>query len=182
MGRREVSERALAGLLLVLATTVGILAGIVLERTLLRPYPGGPDTTASSRRPPPEPAARTGPDGTGVDTAPVGGRPDARPSRERAEGALDRRLGLPGEGDFLGWLDARLELSPRQRERLEVVIERRREELRRLGDSVRPRFQEIVRGTRRDVRQVLTPEQVRELRRALGERSRRRPGAGPPPP
>lgn len=155
MRTREIHERTLAALLLTLVGALGLLGGILVDRTLLRP--------TGERAP---------------RAATVQAEPGDRPVPRRQRRALDRRLGLPGDGDFLGWIEGHLELSDEQRRDLRTVVEQQRGELRSLTEGVRPRFREIVRETRRQVAEVLTPEQQRELRRILARR--RQEGRVPP--
>lgn len=53
----------------------------------------------------------------------------------------------------------RLELTPEQRERVDVILERRRSEMEEFWDEHRPALRAIADSARAELRSVLTPEQ-----------------------
>jgi Spy/CpxP family protein refolding chaperone len=64
----------------------------------------------------------------------------------------------------------RLDLDAGQREQMETIFERRREEAAAVWKEVKPRLNEVVAGTRDDLSRVLTPEQLEEYDRLMAER------------
>jgi Spy/CpxP family protein refolding chaperone len=182
-----------AGLFLALAVLVGLLAGIVIDRTLLTPPIAAvaagtgiaaadtPVTDTAEAGEGATPAART-------DTAPGTATPaDTAPRRAAAPGARPAwpRAGLPsppggrGEdlagGRVLRWMGDSLGLSAAQKERIAAVVREEQLQARQLTTRIRPRYQAIVRRTRVRILAILTPEQRLRLRRLL--RERRRPAA-----
>jgi hypothetical protein len=93
--------------------------------------------------------------------------------RSRALGFLARGAaprppaGAHARSDLLDRLDAKLDLSPAQRPRVDSVLARREADMRALRDQVRPRFDSIASRTRGELLELLTPEQ-REKFQALG--------------
>ena len=69
--------------------------------------------------------------------------------------------------ELLDRLDAKLDLDPGQRARIDSVLARREAEMKALRDEVRPRFDSIAARTRGELVRILTPEQ-RERLDALG--------------
>ena len=55
--------------------------------------------------------------------------------------------------------DAKLHLTPDQKERLALILEQKRGKIDALRSEVRPKFEEIRKTTRVEIRQILTPEQ-----------------------
>ena len=55
--------------------------------------------------------------------------------------------------------DAKLNLTPDQEERLAAILEQKRGKIDALRSEMRPKFEEIRKTTRVEIRQILTPEQ-----------------------
>lgn len=62
-------------------------------------------------------------------------------------------------------LDARLHLSPEQRTQVEMILTKARRQVASLQVEVRPRFQEVRDATRKEIGQVLTPDQRQQFDR-----------------
>lgn len=70
----------------------------------------------------------------------------------------------------------RLQLDGRQKAEVEKILERRRTEAAKMWSEVKPRLNQVVAGTRRDLARVLTPAQLTEYDRLMAERWRRMEG------
>ncbi len=70
----------------------------------------------------------------------------------------------------------RLQLDGRQKAEVEKILERRRSEAAKVWSEVKPRLNQVVAGTRRDLAKVLTPGQLAEYDRLTAERWRRMEG------
>jgi Spy/CpxP family protein refolding chaperone len=68
----------------------------------------------------------------------------------------------------------RLDLSPQQRERVDEILARRREQADIFWQDAGPRLHELMDSTRAEIRNVLTPEQRAEYDRHRAERRERR--------
>jgi Spy/CpxP family protein refolding chaperone len=67
-------------------------------------------------------------------------------------------------------LDRRLDLTPRQSERIERVMREGQERVREIWSLVGPEIQEELRSVREDIRRELTPEQRRRFEQLMRER------------
>ena len=138
--RRGPSPVLAAGLLIVVAL-VGLLGGIVLDRTVLRHH-----------EPPGAWIGRPGPHGP--------------PGRE-FRGHVRERIA--------GHMADELDLSAAQREELSAVLERQESRLAEAMAEARPRLQEILEDTHREIRAILTPEQQERFDRTwMASRARHR--------
>lgn len=169
--------RLLAGAFLALAVLVGVLGGIVIDRTLLTPPIAAlaagttlPEADTGFAEVPPDTAAGARPT-RGAATAPseAGTRGGGRVERGRAAGAR----AIAG-GQALAWMADSLDLSPDQRVRIATVVREEQRRARELTVRLRPRYQQLLRRTRLRVLAILTPEQRVRLRRLLAERGARR--------
>jgi Spy/CpxP family protein refolding chaperone len=68
---------------------------------------------------------------------------------------------------------ARLDLTPSQRERIDEILARRREQADIFWQQAGPRLHELMDSTRAEIRMVLTPEQRAEYDRHRAERRSR---------
>jgi len=173
-GTGDPRGRLVAALFLALAVIVGVLAGIVIDRTLLTPpvaaiaagtSAGPAETIAEGRREAEASSTRGAASASG--RAPASGAGSSRPDRSRI---------LPGRGSelaggrVLAWLADSLDLSPEQKDRIAQVVHEEQAQARRLTARVSPRYRAIVRRTRMQIFTILTPEQRQRLRRLLQER------------
>lgn len=133
----RVGPRAAAAALLLLTATLGVLAGIALDRTLLAPPP-----TPVSAPAPDRPPGRRWHEGMRHDESVPGG------ARHRYAERFAREL----------------DLTPEQQARIDSILQSQQERVRALRRESLPRFQEITRETRRAVEAVLTPEQREQIR------------------
>ncbi len=182
-GTGDPRGRLVAALFLALAVIVGVLAGIVIDRTLLTPpvaaiaagtSAGPAETIAEGRREAEASSTR----GAASESARPSGAPTS--GRAPASGAgssrPDRSRILPGRGSelaggrVLAWLADSLDLSPEQKDRIAQVVHEEQAQARRLTARVSPRYRAIVRRTRMQIFTILTPEQRQRLRRLLQER------------
>lgn len=101
-----------------------------------------------------------------ADPAPAAA-PATDSTRER-RGDDDRRDGRRGESKLL----ERLDLSAEQDAEVDVIIERSKQRMEAVWDTVGPRFHAIMDSTRAEIRAVLDPAQRVEYDRLLEERQR----------
>lgn len=153
--------RLVAVFFLALAVVVGVLAGIVLDRTFLYRAP-----VARAASPAAVPRPTSGAEGTRARTTPAG---------HRAFGARRSHAALPGR--VLAWMTDSLDLSPEQRDSIAAIVRDEQARARELTRRVQPRYRILLRRTRLRVLAVLTPEQRDRLRTLLRERRASRAGA-----
>jgi Spy/CpxP family protein refolding chaperone len=67
-----------------------------------------------------------------------------------------------------------LSLTPDQERRIRALMEAKREQFRALHEEVRPRFDQIRRSSKEEIRKVLTPEQAERFERMESEWQARR--------
>lgn len=77
------------------------------------------------------------------------------------------------EGSFRERFAQQLELTPAQRTVIDSLMDHQLRELRAVRGETQPRMESVIRGTRRAIDSVLTPEQ-REKAAELAERRRHR--------
>lgn len=65
--------------------------------------------------------------------------------------------------NFVKQLDDNLNLSPKQKEQIRKIIAQAQQNTHDLWKLVAPQFQLVFRGTRQQIRDVLTPEQKKEF-------------------
>ena len=130
MNERRGPSPVLAAALLLVVALVGVLGGIVLDRTVLR-HDG-----------PPGWPGRPGPHG---------------PSDHEIRGRVLERITAS--------LADELELTPGQREEISAVLERHEARLAEAMAVSRPRLQEILEETHREMLAILTPEQRERFER-----------------
>lgn len=80
--------------------------------------------------------------------------------RHHGGGSPERRYGRMVER-----FSRALDLTPDQRDRVESILETKRQRIRALRAETRPRFEEIRRSTKEEIRKVLTPEQAERFAR-----------------
>jgi Spy/CpxP family protein refolding chaperone len=82
-------------------------------------------------------------------------------------------------------LDHELQFTPQQRDAVKQIVERHRQRIQALSESIRPQMRQELDATNAEIEKVLTPEQ-RPKFQALSQRMRQRHRgmrpAGPPPP
>jgi Spy/CpxP family protein refolding chaperone len=91
----------------------------------------------------------------------------------------------PHEREFRDRMSRELGLSADQQQRVDSLMDRQISEIRRLRAEVQPRLDSVVLQTRREIEEILTPEQ-REKARAMARRGfdghgPHGPVPGPPP-
>ncbi|MBI4482761.1 MAG: hypothetical protein HY652_07720 [Acidobacteria bacterium] len=77
------------------------------------------------------------------------------------------------EGRMLKSLVKKLELSPEQLQQVKSVLARRREQVLQLQHETQPRYEQIRKSTREDVRGILSPEQRRKFDQGMEEHERK---------
>lgn len=84
--------------------------------------------------------------------------------------------------DFLRRAQRELELSPQQRERIDLILKESQERTRRIMEPVSPQIRDEFQRARAEFRAVLTPEQQVRFDELAKQRPReaRRPGAPEP--
>lgn len=138
--RRGPSPILAAGLLVVVAV-VGVLGGIVLDRTVLRPH---------------------GPPGW------IGHPGLHGPPHREFRGHVRERIAEHMADE--------LDLSASQREEVAAVLERQEARLAEAMAETRPRLQEMLEETHRELLAILTPEQQERFERTWMARRARHPG------
>jgi len=93
-------------------------------------------------------------------------------SREPAAGVQQAEERGPRDGSHGSVLD-QLGLTPEQCERVEAVLERRRQQTEAFWEEHGPALRAIVDSARAEIRALLTPEQRAEYDRLRAERRRR---------
>lgn len=78
------------------------------------------------------------------------------------QGALGPRFGRP-PGAFRDRMARELELSPTQRESVDSIMDRSLREICTVQDEVQPRLDSLSNRMRREVEQVLTPDQIKKV-------------------
>lgn len=140
MSDRRGPSPVLAAALLLVVALVGLLGGIVLDRTLLRHH---------------------GPPGWI-------GRPGLHdPPHHGFRGHVRERIAEHMADE--------LDLSASQREELEVVLERQEARLAEAMAETRPRLQEMLEETHREILAILTPEQRERFEESWLARRARHP-------
>jgi Spy/CpxP family protein refolding chaperone len=138
----RLDPRGVAVVLLLLTGIMGILAGIMIDRTLL--------TVPHVAAPPVAPRASHG-------------RDDREWRDERVPGGMRRHYAERMARD--------LALTPEQRTRIDSILRAQQEQVRALRRETTPRFKDIADDTRTAIRAVLTPQQ-RERWQTLRQRWR----------
>ncbi len=149
MSAPRMGPRTLAGLVVALTFVVGALAGAVVDRSVTR-------ASATELRPP---RHRGGPPGPGAPGDSVG----REQHRER----------------FVQQLTRELSLNPQQVARIDTITRAREQRMRALWAEVQPRVDALLKETRQEIDQVLTPEQrvkLQDLRRQHEARARKDKG------
>jgi Spy/CpxP family protein refolding chaperone len=83
---------------------------------------------------------------------------------------------------FVKQLDARLHLTPVQRQKIEKIIADGQARNRDLWKLVAPQFRAVMQDVRQNIRATLTPEQRRQFEELLRQLTPRRPPVNPAPP
>lgn len=138
-----------AGLVMALVFVVGGLAGAVADRTVHLP-----DRPHAEGRPP------MGPGGPG---GPGGGRPEDR--AQRRERFRER---------FVQQMAQDLSLKPAQVARIDSITRRQNVRMDSLRKAMWPRFDTIIKETRTEIDQVLTPEQRAKMQEQFKQMQARR--------
>ena len=135
--------RPLAILVITALVLASAIAGVALDRVLLRPMPQTPILADSGFHP--------------------------LSSALRSPTTEDRRR-------FRAELSRELVLSPAQDSALDAIMTQRAGEFSALREEIRPRVERLVADVRRDLEQVLTPDQrerFRRLQRRAGDDTQR---------
>jgi Spy/CpxP family protein refolding chaperone len=140
----NLKPQTMAGLLLVLAMAVGVVAGVAVDRLVLLPRTGLASAAPQDR---PSETARG---------------PEVGPRGER-RGAPHHGLGER----YVQHLERELDLTPEQRARLEAILLRQQE---RVMELTRETRREVARETRASVDSVLTDDQRERLQRLRRQR------------
>jgi hypothetical protein len=148
MNSPKVGPRGLAGLVIVLTFIVGGLAGAVTDRTI--GWPRG-----RHDRPPAH-----------------GG--SAGPAPDRPEDRAVRRERFRQQ--FVQQMQKDLGLNPSQVARFDTITRRQNERMDSLRKAMWPRFDTIIQQTRREIDQILTPEQRQKVREQFEHREGRKQG------
>lgn len=131
------SSTTRAVLVLLVTFAAGVAAGVAADRLWLD-APTAEATRAGDRR---GDAAREG-------------REDRKHDEDRPRTTIER------------FADD-LELTSRQRSRIEEILSRHREEMHEMWSELRPRFRRLMDSARADIEAVLTEEQTEQYRRLL---------------
>ncbi|HZT22404.1 MAG TPA: hypothetical protein VFB55_05800 [Verrucomicrobiae bacterium] len=83
---------------------------------------------------------------------------------------------------FVKQLDARLHLTPAQRQKIQKIIADGQARNRDLWKLVAPQFRAVMQDVRQNIRATLTPEQRRQFEELLKQLAPRRPPAPQAPP
>jgi Spy/CpxP family protein refolding chaperone len=149
MHDRTLKPKAMAGLLLVLAMGVGLVAGIAVDRLVLLPRTGY--AAAATDR---------------IAEVPAGDR------RSSPRGERRGAPGYHGAGErYLMHLERELGLTPEQKARIEALLHQQQE---RVMELTRETRRELARETRSDIDSVLTADQRERLRELRRQRDRDR--------
>jgi len=76
---------------------------------------------------------------------------------------------------FVEQLDAALQLTPEQREKIKKIIAEGQERNRDLWKLVSPQFRDVIQDVRQHIRAVLTPEQKKQFEELMKQLSPHRP-------
>ncbi|HKS24586.1 MAG TPA: hypothetical protein VJZ76_17425 [Thermoanaerobaculia bacterium] len=85
-------------------------------------------------------------------------------------------------------LDHELQFTPQQREAVKQIIERHRQRIQALSDSIRPQMRQELDATNAEIEKVLNPDQQKKFRELSSRMHRGRRGSrsgmapAPPPP
>jgi hypothetical protein len=80
--------------------------------------------------------------------------------------------------EYLSKLDHELSLTPEQRQAAEVILSASQERMKQIWEPVEPKIKEEYRRTRREIADLLNPEQREKMKRWHTERDQRRRGSG----
>ncbi|HTG43653.1 MAG TPA: hypothetical protein VK633_03890 [Verrucomicrobiae bacterium] len=80
--------------------------------------------------------------------------------------SIERRM------EYISKLDRELELSPEQRKQAEQIIAASQERMKQLWEPFEPRVKEEYRRSRREISEILSPEQREKMKRWHRERFR----------
>jgi hypothetical protein len=100
-----------------------------------------------------------------------GGILAARIGNYGGEGASRQRV---TKGEALNKLTQQLQLTPSQRDSLNVILDECGARVKELSQTVRPQFREIKKQTRDRIRAILNPEQRETFEKIVEEEDRRR--------
>ena len=82
---------------------------------------------------------------------------------------------------FVQQLNDTLQLSPEQREKIEKIIADGQDRNRELWTNVAPKMRAVIQDVNQQIREVLTPEQLKPFEELLKHPPRRPPGTNAPP-
>ena len=164
-----------------LVFTIGVLTGVVVERTWLRPafIGGGGGPQGSGGPGGPGGPGRGGP-GRGAD----GRGPEGRGPDGRGPGRGGQNFG-PQPKQFVENLTKEVKLTDAQQAEIFKLLEAQETRLRAMQDDARATFIREQEALHEKIAALLTPEQATAFRAMAAQRTGRRgggPGRGPGPP
>ena len=88
-------------------------------------------------------------------------------------------IGQHKKDEYLAKLDRELQLTPEQRQKVAAILSESQTRMKEMWEPLEPQVKEEYRRTRREISEVLTPEQQAKMKQWRKDKDKTKPGEKP---